>query len=186
MRIVAAVRFVAGGAAQVGGRLVHVLLLEILGPLGVAGQARGHGAGLQEARRLPAVRIVADRAIVLRSRVLHLGGGNLLGLLLVADHAGGLHVLLRQHHLAVLGRLMAVVALLVFKRVVQERLHQLRRIGLACIVALNAIGRLERLAMVRLDDRRILHVVAVNAQRRSVFGQVIGEFALLRDRRSCE
>ena len=73
---------------------------------------------------------------------------------------------------------MAVVALLAFKRVVQERLHQLRRIGLVRIVALNAIGRLKGLAMVGLHDRRIFHVMTVNAQCRRVFGQVIGEFAL--------
>ena len=144
----------------------------------MAGQACRHGAGLQEARRLAGVRVVADGAILLRSRVRHLGGGDLLGLLLVADPAGGLDVLLRQHHFAVLGRLMAVVALLVFKRVVQERLHQVRRIGLACVVALDAIGRLKGLAVMGLDDRRVFHVMAVNAQPGGVFGQVVGEFAL--------
>ena len=179
-------RLVAGGASQVGGRLVHVLLLEILGSFGVAGQTRGHGAGLQEARRLAGVRVVADRAILLRSRVRHLGGGDLLGLLLVAHPAGGLDVLLRQHNFAVLGRLMAVVALLVFKRVVQERLHQFRRIGLAGIVALDAIGRLKGLAVVGLDDRRIFHVVAVNAQCRARLWSGDRRIRVARDRRSCE
>ena len=155
-----------------------MLLLELLGLIGVAGQARRHGAGLQEARRLAGMRIVAVRAIALRSRVLHLGRGDLLGHLLVAHHAQGLHVLLRQHYFAVLGGRMASVALLAFKRVVQERLHQLWRLGLVRIVALEAVGFLDRLILVGLDHRRVFHVVAVKAQRRRVFGQMIGEFAL--------
>ena len=66
--IVAAVRFVAGSASQVRCRLMHMLLLEIFCPLGVARQAGGHGARLHEARRLARMGIVADRAILLRSR----------------------------------------------------------------------------------------------------------------------
>ena len=69
------------------------------------------------------MRIMADSAILLRSGMLHLGIGNLLGLLLMAHPAGGLHVLLSQHYFAVLGRGMAIVAFFALKRIVLERLH---------------------------------------------------------------
>ena len=110
--------------------------------------------------------------------MLHLGRGDLLGHILVAHHAQGLHILLRQHNFAVLGRRMASVALLAFKRIVQEGLHQLRRLGLVRIVALQAIGFVDGLVLVGLEHRRIFHIVAVKAQRRRVLGQVIREFAL--------
>ena len=73
---------------------------------------------------------------------------------------------------------MARVALLACKRIVHERLHQLGRPGLMRVVALQAVGLLERLIPVSFDDRRIFQVVAVNAQRGSVLNQVIGEFTL--------
>src|SRR5512133_4360699 len=57
-----------------------------------------------------------------------------------------------------------------------EFCHQLRRRGLMWIVTLQAVGGSERLALMRLDQIRILGVVAIKAQSRSVFRQV--EFIL--------
>ena len=74
---------------------------------------------------------------------------------------------------------MAVVALLVFKWVVLERLHQVRGIGLPRIVALDAIGCLKGLAMMGRDDLWIFDVVTVNAQRGSIFSKVIRKLALM-------
>ena len=60
----------------------------------------------------------------------------------------------------------------------RERLHQLGLRRLVRIVALHAIGGGERLALVRLDQARVLRIVAVEAQRRSRLGQVIVELDL--------
>jgi len=157
---------------------VQVPLLELLGLVRVADQTRRHGAGLQEARRPPGVRVVAIRTIARRSRMLHLGRRDLLRHFLVAHHAQGLHIFLRQHNLPVYGRRMAGVALLAFKRIVQERLHQLRGLGLVRIMTLKAVGFGEGLILVGLDHRRIFHIVTVKAQLGRVFGQVIRECAL--------
>ena len=123
MGVVPTMWFVAGRASQVRGGLMNVLLLKIFGALGMAGQTSRDRAGLQETGRLTGMRVMADSAIFLRSGMLHLGIGNLLGLLLVAHPAGGLHVLLCQHDFTVLGRGMAIVAILRLKRIVLKRLH---------------------------------------------------------------
>ena len=46
------------------------------------------------------------------------------------------------------------------------------------IVAGKAVGLGDRLILMCLGDRRILRIVAVDAQRRSIFGQMEVEFAL--------
>src|SRR5579872_2223627 len=115
MRIIAAVWLVAGGAAQVRGRLVHVLLLQVVGALGMAYKARRNRTRLQKSLGLSRVRVVAGRAIFLRAGVLHLRRGNLLRLFLMAHAAGGLHIFLRQHDFAIRRGRVAVVTLLVLK-----------------------------------------------------------------------
>jgi len=157
---------------------VQVLFLGLLGLVGVAGQAHRDWVGLHEARSFAGVRVMAIGAITLGSRVLNLCRGDLLRLIVVAHHAQGLHILLRQHYLPFFGRLMAGVALLTLKGVVQERLHQLGRLGLVRVVALKAVGFVDGLIPVRLDHRRIFHIVTVETQSGRGFGQVIREFAL--------
>ena len=44
------------------------------------------------------------------------------------------------------------------------------------IVALRAGGRTEGLSLVRLNKDGVLHIVAVGAQRRCRFGQMVVEF----------
>ena len=181
--IVAAVRLVAGGAALAERRLVQVRLLHLLRLLTVAGQAGVNRIGLQEARRLSGVRIVAGDAFALRARMLHLRLLDLLCLLAVAGNAEGLGVALGQHDLAVLGRRVTGVAAPAGERRMRERLHQLGLRRLVRIVALHAVGGGERLPLVRLDQARVLGIVAIEAQRRSRLGQVIVELdlALLAD-----
>ena len=53
------------------------------------------------------------------------------------------------------------------------------RIGRPWIVALNTIGGLKRLAVMRLHQLGILQIVTVHAKRRSVLGHVISEFTLM-------
>ena len=55
----------------------------------------------------------------------------------------------------------------------------MRGIGRPWIVALNTIGRLKRLAMMRLHQLFVLQVMAVNAECGSVFGHVIGKLTLM-------
>ena len=162
---------------------MQVRLLHLLRLLAVAGQACIDRIRLQESRRLAGMRIVAGDAFALRARMLHLRLLNLLRLLAVAGNAEGLGVGLRQHDLAVLGRRVAGVAASAGERRMRERLHQLGLRRLVRIVALHAIGGGERLALVRLDQARILGIVAIEAQRRSRLGQVIVELnlALLAD-----
>jgi len=99
MRIIAAVRRVAGGAALFEGRLVQVFLLKLLGLVRVADQTppqRGRAA--EKPGDLPACG-VAIRAVACRSRMLHLAAAICFRHIFVAHHAQGLHILLRQHHL---------------------------------------------------------------------------------------
>ena len=42
----------------------------------------------------------------------------------------------------------------------------------------KAIGLINRLVLMRLDDGRVLRIVAVDAQRRGIFGQMEVELAL--------
>ena len=178
--VVAAVRLVAGGTALSEGRLMQMRFLELVSLLAVAGQAGIDRIGLDEARSLAGVRIVAGDAFSLRAGMLHLRLLDLLSLLGVASHAERLGIGLRQHDLAVLRRLVADVAGAAGERRMRELLHQLRLRRLVRIVTLNAIGGGERLPLVRLDQAGIFHVVAVDAQRRSGFGQVIIELQLAR------
>ena len=73
---------------------------------------------------------------------------------------------------------MAGVALLVFERVVQERLHQHRRIGLARIVALNAISRLKGLVPVGLAKLFIFGVMTVKTELGNRLGEMVGKVEL--------
>ena len=95
--------------------------------------------------------IVANSAIVLSSWMLDLGVRNLFSLLFVTDSASRFDIFLRQHHLAVLGWLMAILALFVIKGIVPERLQQVRRIRLPWVMTLNAVCLLKRLTMMGLD-----------------------------------
>jgi hypothetical protein len=110
--------------------------------------------------------------------MLHLGTLNLLSLLSVAGHAEFLGTCLRQNHFAVLGRLMADIALFLTKRQVHESLHQLRPVGLVRIVACQTIGFLERLILVSLDQRAVFNIMAIQAKRRRSLCQVIPKFAI--------
>ena len=91
-------------------RLVRMGFLLLFRLLGMARQAGIDGIGLDKARRLPGVRIVAGDAFALRSGMLDLGGVDLLGLLVMAGHAQRLGVRLGQDNLAVFGGLVAGVA----------------------------------------------------------------------------
>src|SRR5690349_14002791 len=57
-----------------------------------------------------------------------------------------------------------------------EGLNQLGRTRLMGIMALNAVGSAERLPLVRLEQVRVFRVMAVDAECRNGFGQVIVEF----------
>src|SRR5664279_1529082 len=181
--IVAAVRFVAGRAALGKRRLMQVRLLHLLRLFTVAGEASRNRVRLQEARRSSGMRIVAGNAFALRARMLHLGLLDLVRLLAVAGNAEGLGVALGQHDFAVLGGRVTGIAAPARERSMRERLHQLGLRRLVRVVALHAIGGGERLPLMRFDQARVLGIVAIEAQGRRRFGQVIVELdlALLAD-----
>lgn len=158
-------RFVAGGATLFESRLVQVLLLVLLSLVSMARKADIHGVRLREARAFAGVRIVAVDAIALRARVLNLGGLDLLGLLFVAAEAECFRILLRQDDFSVLGSFVASGAgILVAKRCVYELLNQFWPRRLMRIVTSQAIGRAKRLAIVRLDELSVFHIVTVDAE----------------------
>ena len=159
---------------------MQVRLLELVSLIAVAGQAGIDRIRLDEARRLAGVRIVAGDAFALRPRMLHFRLLDLLGLFGVTCHAQRLGIRLRQDDFAVLCRLMAGVARATGEGRMGELLHQLRLRRLVRIVTLNAIGCGEWLSLVRLDQAGIFHIVAVDAERRSGFGEVVIELQLAR------
>ena len=87
--VVAAVRLMAGCASLPKSRLVQVCLLELLGLIGMAGQAGAHRVRLEEAWSLAGVGVVAGDAFSLRSGMRHLGLINLLDLVAVAGRTKG-------------------------------------------------------------------------------------------------
>ncbi len=176
--VVSAVRLMASGAALLKCRLVQVLFLVLFGLLGVAAQADIHRIGLRESGRTASMGIVAIGAFTHRTRVLNLGLLDLLGLLGVTGNAKRLGIGLRQHNLAVLRRGMAGVTLSAGKGRVRELRHQLWLSGLVRIVAGEAVGLVDRLVLMRFANGCVLRIVAVDAQRRGVFGQMEVELAL--------
>ena len=126
MSIVAAVGLMAGGAALLGGGLVQVLFLQLLGLIAMAGETCRTGSGCKKPgdfRRAgcdsPCSRPPRPDAAPspLRSASPHLRG---------KSRRGTSDSLLGQNNFVVLGRRVAGVALLAFKGVVHEGLHQLR------------------------------------------------------------
>src|SRR5664279_996284 len=106
--------------------LMQVRLLHLLRLLAVARQACINRIRLYEPRCLSSMRIVANRAITLRARMLYLRLLDLFCLLGMAAYANSPHIGLRQDNLAVLWRRMAGLATLGLERRVREGLHQLR------------------------------------------------------------
>src|SRR5208337_2349821 len=121
--VIVAVRIMADGATLLESWLVRVHLLALLRLLAVTAQANRHRVRLGEARRAAGVRVVAVGAIARRARMLHLRLLDLLSLVGVASDAYLLGGGLSQDNLAILGRLVAGIARLRFKRIVQERPH---------------------------------------------------------------
>ena len=70
---------------------------------------------------------------------------------------------------------MACVARLVGERRMRELLHQLWHRRLVRIVTLQAVGGAEGLPLVRLDERLVFCVVAVEAERGHSLGQMFIE-----------
>src|SRR5579872_7453122 len=104
--------------------------------------------------------------------MLHLGGLDLLALVVVAGQAESLGVGLGQDHLTVLGGRVAGIAAIALERCVLKLRHQLGRVGLVRIVALHAVGAGERLVVMRLLELFVVGVVAIEAERRARLGQV--------------
>lgn len=108
--------------------------------------------------------------------MLHLGALNLLSLLSVAGDAEFFRACLRQDDFAVLGRLMANLALPFPERQVHKSLHQFRPSGLVWIVAGQAICLLEGLILVGFDQRAVFCIMAVHAKPWCGLCQVIPKF----------
>ncbi len=174
--VVATVRLVADRARLSKDGLVQVRFLELVGLIAMTGQTGADWVRLQEAWGLAGVRIVTSDAFALRSRMRYLGFVDLFDLIAVTGGAERASVAVSQNNFAVLRGRVTDFASPVGKRGMRETLHQLRLVRLMRIVALRASGRSEWLSLMRLDECFVLNIVAVDAQSRNGFGQVIIEF----------
>ncbi len=154
------------GCVQGRRMLVH------LGLLAVAILTDRYRVRSQQPGVLARMRAVAGSAFALCAGMLHLRRLNLLGLLLVAGNAQPTNVSLGEDNLAVFGVRMAGFTGARLERRVLEALRQLRLGGLVRIVAGQAVGGGKWLIVVRLGQLLVSGVVAVEAERRRILGQM--------------
>jgi len=178
MLVIPAVRLVTGCATLRKRGLMQVCLLELICLLAVTAEASINRIGLWETWRLAGMRVVTVRAVSRRTWMLDWRLLDLLRLLLVAGNTDRLWAGLSKNHLSVLGWLMAAIARFRLERTVLEGLHQFRRLRLVGIVASQAVGFFKGLVLMRLRQLRILGVVTIDAERRSILGQVFGKLAV--------
>src|ERR1019366_2651397 len=174
--VVAAVGLMAGRASLLKSRLMEMRLLKLVGLVGMASQTGADRIRLQEARGFAGVWVVASHAFSLGSGMRHLRLIDLLHLIAVTSGAERSRVGVGQNNFAVLRGRVADLAGLVGKWRMRKFLQQLRLRGLVRIVALRTSGRSKGLPLVSLDERGILDVVAVDAERGDGLSQVIVEF----------
>lgn len=170
--------FVTRGASLSESRLVKMRLLELIGLIGMARKTSLDGIGLQKSRSFSGVRIVAGYAFPLRARVLNLCLFDLLRLLTVARHTKRPGIAVGQHDLAIFRGRVTRVAGASRERRVRERLHQLRPRRLMRTVALCTGCGSKGLALVRLRERRVFRIVAVDAEGRGRVSEMVLEFLL--------
>lgn len=172
--IVATVRLVTRCTALEERRLVQILLFVLFSLIGMAGQTDVDGVRLRETRRLAGVRVVTIDTIARRTRMLDLRFFDLLAFIRMARQAQLLRGRRGQHDLAVLCGLVASAArvLTPVKRGMHEGLHQLGPAGLVRIVTAEAVGTVERLVLVGLRQIGVFGVVAINAERGRILGQM--------------
>jgi len=110
--VIAAVRLVTRRATLAEGRLMVVRLLGQVGDIAVATQADIDRIGFRQPRLPAGVRAMAVSTVARSSGMLHFSGFDQLGFILVAGHAQGPGIGLRQHHFSILGGRVADFALL--------------------------------------------------------------------------
>jgi hypothetical protein len=116
---------------------------------------------------------VAIRAIAGSAGMLNLRGVDQLGFIVMAGYAQSLDIGLRENDFPVFCRSVADLALLIGERGMRELGHQFGSRGLMRIVAADAVRSFEGLVLVRLLQVSTLHIMAVDAESRRSFGQVI-------------
>lgn len=125
------------------------------------------------------MRIVAVGAVARGSGMLHFRLLDEFGLVGVAGDADVLDVGLREYDLSILRRsVTGCAAILIGKRRMHEPRHQFGLSRLVRVVALQAVRSSEGLTLVRLDQRFILDVMAIDAKRRDAFVEVLVELDL--------
>lgn len=176
--VLSTVRLVTGGASLDECRLMRVSLLALFRLVRVAGKADLDRIGFGQAGLIRGMRIVAVGAVACGPRMLNRSLLDLVRFIRMASEAQLARAASRQDDLSVFRVLVTNLAALRFEGIVLEDLHQLRRGRRVRIMATEAIGRFERLVFVSFLKLRILHVMAVDAERRRVLGEVKVEFTL--------
>ncbi len=177
VKVLVAMRVMTDAAALLESWLMGMRLFSLFGLVGVASETNGNRIRLGKIRRVAGMRVMTISAITRRSWMLNFGLFDLLPLLGVASQADLLRSCGSQYHLAALGRGMAGITLPSCERHMGELSHQLLTGRLMRIMTGEAIRLLKRLPLVRLGKRGILSIVAVDAERRSIFRQVVIKFA---------
>jgi len=167
-----------GGTTLPEGRLVVDRLLSLVRDIAVTAQADIDRVRFGKSGLPAGVWAVAISAVAGCSWMLNFGGLNQLRFIVVAGHAQGSGIGLRQHHFSILGRGVADFALLVGKWWMGEFCHQLGSGARVGIVTAHAIGRFERLILVRLLQVRTLDVMAIYAEGGRRLGEMKIEFGL--------
>lgn len=174
----AAMWVVAGRASLLEHGLMQDALILQFGLVGVAIQADIDGVLLGISAVLAGVRVMTIGAIALRTLMLELCGFNSGHLIGMTTRTQRLDALLRESHPSIAGRRVTDIAELLAKGGMQVSLHELGPIGLVRIVTAHAIGLRERLALVRLDQRGVRGIMAIQAKRGRSFREVEGKLRI--------
>jgi hypothetical protein len=158
---IAECRLVQGGLALVHFRYFGVTIFACLNRVGSHQSVIATG-----------VRAVTGDAFALRAGMLHSGAFNPLSLFFVAGDTKCPRVGLRQDNFSFFGFGVAGVASSGLKRLMLKSLCELWFAGLVRFVAAKAIGCRYGLVVMRLGQFLILHVMAVEAERRRILGQM--------------
>jgi hypothetical protein len=178
MIVVAAMWLMTCSTTLTEGRLVVDRLLALVRDIAVTAQADIDRVRFGKSGLSAGVWAVAIGAVARCPRMLNFGGRDQLSFIVVAGNTQRLGIGLRQHDFSILGGGVADFALLIGKWRMGEFCHQLGSGGRVGIVTAHAIGRFERLVLVRLLQVCALDVMTIYAESGRRLGEMKIEFGL--------
>src|SRR5258706_239308 len=162
--MIAAVRIVASGTALFERGLMQNGLAMQFSLIGVTGETDIDCVRFEKSVSRACVRAVAIGAVSSGAWMLHFGGFDLLCLFRMTTHAQLPNGRLDQHHFPVLGGSMTAFALHFLEGLVNKSLQQFGVGGLVRVVAAQAIRFLKWQVAVRVGQRGVRDIMAIQAQ----------------------